>query len=178
MNTTSNTAFLKEMGITEWASRDATLISTSSEVFSANANAQENLAESSSIKISEGTWYFFGNTPQGEADLLFQGIIRALGLSRNDWLWKNLGDPLPKESSENGLSRVAFAFGAPTAQKLSGERDDLSSLRETILSVSDEFAEDIPLIASFDLAYLIGRPKEKALLWQDLLLAKSVLQNL
>jgi len=34
------------------------------------------------------------------------------------------------------------------------------------------------LIASFDLAHCLNRPKDKALVWQDLLLARSVLQSL
>jgi len=37
---------------------------------------------------------------------------------------------------------------------------------------------ELPLIASFDLADMLSRPGEKALLWQDLLLARSVLQNI
>jgi hypothetical protein len=34
------------------------------------------------------------------------------------------------------------------------------------------------VLATFDLSHLINRPKDKALLWQDLLLAKSVLNSL
>jgi DNA polymerase len=44
--------------------------------------------------------------------------------------------------------------------------------------LSNRSDEEIPVIASFDLAQLIAKPKDKALLWQDLLLAKSVLHNI
>jgi DNA polymerase len=44
--------------------------------------------------------------------------------------------------------------------------------------MNGEGLEDIPVLATFDLPYLLSRPKDKALLWQDLLLAKSVLLNL
>ena len=44
-------------------------------------------------------------------------------------------------------------------------------------SINTSNDEDIPVIASFDLAQAIARPTDKALLWQDLLLARSVLQN-
>lgn len=70
---------------------------------------------------------------------------------------------------------VAMAFGGPAAQTITGERDPLPQLRETILALHAE--EDIPVVATFDLNQLVGKPIDKALLWQDLLLAKSVLQN-
>ena len=73
---------------------------------------------------------------------------------------------------------MALAFGASAAQKLSGERDTLAELRETVLAFNVDGAEDIPLIATFELNHLIARPRDKALFWQDLLLAKSVLQNI
>jgi DNA polymerase len=50
-------------------------------------------------------------------------------------------------------------------------------LRETVLAMQADGAEELPLIATFELNQLIASPKHKALFWQDLLLAKSVLQN-
>jgi len=47
-----------------------------------------------------------------------------------------------------------------------------------VLGMIADGAEELPLIATFELSHLIGRPKDKALFWQDLLLAKSVLQNI
>ena len=57
-------------------------------------------------------------------------------------------------------------------------RSPLPLLRETVLALNTGSDGEIPVIASFDLAQLVAKPKDKALLWQDLLLAKSVLQNI
>ena len=177
MNRSTNAIFLKEMGITEWASRDTVAAARSTEVTA--SNTQEVQANAAPEKVSYGTWWFFGNKPQGDAEVLFQNAIRVLGLSPSEWSWKNPSDNLSAlEIPENGLPTIAFAFGGPAAQKLSGERDPLPELRETVLTLKYDLAEEIPLIASFDLAQLLSRPKDKSLLWQDLLLAKSVLQNI
>ena len=165
----TNSAFLKEMGITEWTSRDAVQPTAAPAV----------LTIESTERASSGIWWFFGNKPQGEAEILFQNIIRLLGLTPQEWSWKNPTEKFNAEQlPQNGLPIVALAFGGPAAQKLSGERDALPELRETVLAINADGAEDLPLIATFELNQLIARPKEKALFWQDLLLAKSVLQNI
>lgn len=169
MNMSTNSAFLKEMGITEWTSRDAVQQTAAPAV----------LATESTERTSSGIWWFFGNKPQGEAEILFQNIIRLLGLTPQEWSWKNPAEKFNLEQlPQNGLPIVALAFGGPAAQKLSGERDALPELRETVLAINADGAEDLPLIATFELNQLIARPKDKALFWQDLLLAKSVLQNI
>ena len=163
----THSAFLKEMGITEWSSKD--------EVQAASPEASSPAAE----KASQGHWWFFGAQPQGEAQALFQSVIRVIGLGPHEWSWKNASDNLKQlKAPDNGLPVVAFAFGGNVAQKITGEKDPLPQLRETILALNNEADEEIPVIASFDLAQLVARPKDKALLWQDLLLAKSVLQNI
>ena len=110
--------------------------------------------------------------------LLFQNLIRVLGLSSREWSWKFPGEDLSKlRLPEDGTPVVALAFGSSAAQKVTGERDPLPQLRETILALNTGNDDEIPVIATQDLAQIVGKPKEKALLWQDLLLAKSVLQN-
>lgn len=162
----THSAFLKEMGITEWSSKDAV---------QAGPEGSPPAAE----KVSHGHWWFFGVQPQGEAQALFQGVIRVLGLGPEEWSWKNAGDNLKQLTApDNGSPVIAFAFGGSVAQKITGEKDALPQLRETILALNNEADEEIPVVASFDLAQLVAKPKDKALLWQDLLLAKSVLQNI
>ncbi|OWS68920.1 DNA polymerase III subunit psi [Polynucleobacter campilacus] len=176
--TNTQTAFLKEMGITQWSARDSDASSPSESPQVASQDAALNSVEKVE-KISQGYWWFFGAQPQGEAQALFQNMIRALGLGRQEWSWKNTSDDLSQlKAPENGLPVVGFAFGGAVAQKITGERDALPQLRETILALNNGSDEEIPVIASFDLAQLIAKPKDKALLWQDLLLAKSVLQNI
>jgi DNA polymerase len=174
----SHSAFLKEMGITQWSTRDSDGLSsakTSSEAIPATDTKALEVVE----KTPQGYWWFFGAQPQGDAQALFQNVIRALGLGPEEWSWKHASDDLKQlQAPENGLPVVSFAFGGAVAQKITGERDALPQLRETILSLNNGSDEEIPVIASFDLAQLIAKPKDKALLWQDLLLAKSVLQNI
>ena len=158
----THSSFLKEMGITEWVARDG----TAPEAVSSNPVATEEAAVGHTPNAPRAHWWFFGAQPLGDAQLLFQNLIRVLGLASNEWSWKNPGDNLSKiQLPENGMPVVAFAFGGPTAQKITGERDTGND-------------DEIPVVASFDLAQLATKSKEKAMLWQDLLLAKSVLQNI
>ena len=172
--TSTSSAFLKEMGITEWTSRNA--IQATPETANAVSAPATESDNTPAQRTSYGTWWFFGNEPQGEAQILFQNIIRALGLSKNEWSWKNSSVDLSQLSNPE-TPVVAVAFGGPVAQKITGERDPLSQLRETVLALNTENEEEIPVIASFELNQVLTKPKDKALLWQDLLLAKSVLQN-
>ncbi|MBU3579982.1 DNA polymerase III subunit psi [Polynucleobacter sp. 73C-SIWE] len=163
----THSAFLKEMGITEWSSREE------------GVQASPEASSPAPGQVSQGHWWFFGAQPQGEAQALFQSVIRALGLGPQEWSWRNANDNLSQlKSPDSGLPVVAFAFGGSIAQKITGEKDALPQLRETILALNNGADEEIPVIASFDLAQLVAKPKDKALLWQDLLLAKSVLQNI
>lgn len=182
----TNSAFLKEMGITEWTSREATAAQThvmlAAQVATEQADpssAAASTALETRERISSGLWWFFGNKPQGDAELLFQSVIRVLGLAPQEWSWKNPAEQFNAELlPQDGMPIVAIALGGIAAQKLSGERDSLPELRETVLAINADGAEDLPLIATFELNQLIARPKDKALFWQDLLLAKSVLQNI
>ena len=182
----TNSALLKEMGITEWSLRDS-VPAKAHVMVSADVSTQEAepitaaapVISQACERISSGVWWFFGNKPQGEAEALFQSIIRVLGLTPQEWSWKNPADKFnPEMLPQDGTPIVALAFGGSAAQKLSGERDALPELRETVLALNADGAEDLPLIATFELNQLIARPKDKALFWQDLLLAKSVLQNI
>jgi DNA polymerase len=177
MNMSANSAFLKEMGITEWTSRDSAPEAAQATVATELTSHQPVVAEPKE-RVALGTWWFFGNKPQGDAEVLFQNIIRVLGLTPQEWSWKNPTEKIHLEQlPQDGSPIVALAFGGVAAQKLSGERDALPELRETVLAMQADGAEELPLIATFELNQLIASPKHKALFWQDLLLAKSVLQN-
>lgn len=174
----SHSEFLKEMGITEWVSRDKPLAIAA--VQSNPASSEEPSTQNTPTEnFAKAGWIFFGQQPQGDAQLLFQNIVRALGLAPYEWSWKSPTDPLNQITApDNGLPIVAFAFGGSVAQKITGERDSLPQLRETILALNTGNEDEIPVIASCDLTQALASPKEKAMLWQDLLLAKSVLQNI
>jgi DNA polymerase len=179
----TNSVFLKEMGITEWTSRDTVLESAKANSVSGAVNPTTPTTPTQVVtepkeRVSSGIWWFFGNQPRGDAEVFFQNIIRILGLTPQEWSWKNPAETLnPEQLPQDGSPIVAIAFGGSAAQKLSGERDGLPELRETVLAINADGAEDLPLIATFELNQIISSPKNKALFWQDLLLAKSVLQN-
>ncbi|WP_353202149.1 hypothetical protein [Polynucleobacter sp.] len=173
----TNASFLKEMGITAWHSRDS---SSHLEISETPVEQISKPIDLPAVDIpARYQWCFFGDQVQGDAQLLFQNITRLLELAPHEWLWVNPSDKSDLLSKINpNLPTVAIAFGGPAAQKITGERDSLPQLRETVLSLNGEGLEDIPVLATFDLPHLLSRPKDKALLWQDLLLAKSVLLNL
>lgn len=175
MNTNTHATFLKEMGITQWTSRD--VVSTETADYAQSTNL-EHIQEVTAARAPLGMWWFIGSKPQGDAELLMQSIVRSLGLSAQEWTWINPNELLdPKVLAKDDIPIVAITFGSSAAQKLSGERDPLPQLRQTILAFNQEGFEELPLIATFELNHLLSKPKDKALLWQDLLLAKSVLQN-
>jgi uracil-DNA glycosylase len=173
-------SFLKEMGITEWVDRsslseslDAPAIPQSKVQASPEptANAPEHATEIS------GHWIFIGTKPQGDALILFQNIVRVLGLPNGAWVWQDQKGNIDALIEASTVPLVAIAFGAASAQRLTGERAPLTELRGAIHSLMHGEA-DVPLIATLELAQVLARPQEKALLWEDLLLARSVLQSL
>ncbi len=171
----NHSSFLKEMGITEWISRDE--IQTQPEAPVAASSQAAPQETQTSPRASNGMWWFFGNEPQGDAKILFQNLIRVLGLAKNEWSWKTPAENLGQLTIPDSPV-VAVAFGGPVVQKITGERDPLPQLRETVLALNTGNDEEIPVIASFELNQVLTKPKEKAMLWQDLLMARSVLQNI
>ena len=161
----THSSFLKEMGITQWTSING---------------QQEVLAEpSAQNRWPQANWWFFGNPVQGDAQVLFENVIRVLGLSPQEWIWKSASENLSQLMlPSNGMPVVAIAFGGSVAQKITGERDALPQLRETVLALNSGNDEEIPVIATFDLTQILAKPQDKAFFWQDLLLSKSILQNI
>jgi DNA polymerase len=173
-------SFLKEMGITEWVDRSASIAPPSSSVAQqgsppASPEPIENASECAA-DIS-GRWIFIGTKPQGDALTLFQNIVRALGLPNSAWVWQDQKANIDALIESSPVPMVAIAFGAASAQRLTGENAPLTELRGAIHSLMHAEA-DVPLIATLELAQVLARPQEKALLWEDLLLARSVLQSL
>jgi DNA polymerase len=179
-NPSMRSSFLKEMGITEWVDR-------SNPAVPLNASAAPQGNPSASLEPTANTsecaadisarWIFIGTKPQGDALILFQNIIRALGLPNGAWVWQDQKANIDALIESSTVPLVAIAFGAASAQRLTGERAPLTELRGAIHSLMHGEA-DVPLIATLELAQVLARPQEKALLWEDLLLARSVLQSL
>jgi DNA polymerase len=180
-NSSMRSAFLKEMGITEWVDRSSPEVPLHTSAApqgnpqvspdESTVNASEHAAEIS------GRWIFIGTKPQGDALTLFQNIVRALGLLNGAWVWQDQKANIDALIEASTVPLVAIAFGAASAQRLTGEHAPLTELRGAIHSLMHGEA-DVPLIATLELAQVLARPQEKALLWEDLLLARSVLQSL
>ena len=172
-------SFLKEMGITEWVDRSslsAPLNTPAAPQSSASAPEPSTNTSEHAAEIS-GRWIFIGTKPQGDALTLFQNIVRVLGLPNGAWAWQDQKANIDALIESSTVPLVAIAFGAASAQRLTGEHAPLNELRGAIHSLMHGEAE-VPLIATLELAQVLARPQEKALLWEDLLLARSVLQSL
>jgi len=175
-------SYLKEMGISEWVPRESAPVESLSAEPLPISSLPVALEADPSI-----FWHFVGQTPQGDSAMLFENIIRSLRLKKNQWAWATLAElknnPIDTQANpQSSLLSVVLAFGQQAAQTLSGEKDGIGQLRETVLAVNPLFlknAEDeIPLIASFDLEHYLAKPHEKSGLWQDLLMARSVLSTI
>ncbi|MDO9014748.1 MAG: DNA polymerase III subunit psi [Polynucleobacter sp.] len=179
-NASMRSSFLKEMGITEWVDRSGLSASLStSAVPQSNTQASPELTANPSAHAAEisGRWIFIGTKPQGDAFTLFQNIVRALGLPNDAWAWQDQKASIDALIESSTVPLVAIAFGAASAQRLTGENVPLTELRGAIHSLMHGETE-VPLIATLELAQVLAKPQEKALLWEDLLLARSVLQSL
>ena len=167
--------YLKEMGISQWSLRNTGPSFTPQAPTDASESQVPDTQTPAQTKTNLAPkvyWLFYGKTLSGDTELLFMNIIRALGLVQGEWEWREPGNT---KAPDTPLPCIAFAFGADAAQLLSGEREPLESLRDVVLELS---GQDIPLVASFNLSHLLQKPNDKALAWQDLLLARSVLQSL
>jgi hypothetical protein len=173
-------SFLKEMGITEWVDRSslgASLTMPAGPQNNIQASPESTINPSAHAAEINGRWIFIGTKPQGDALILFQNIVRALGLPNEAWAWQDQKANIDALIESSTVPLVAIAFGAASAQRLTGENAPLNELRGAIHSLMHGEA-DVPLIATLELAQVLARPQEKALLWEDLLLARSVLQSL
>ena len=70
-------------------------------------------------------------------------------------------------------AQIIVAFGESVAQNLLTSQEKLENLHGKLHDMND-----IKLIATHELAYLLAYPLNKADLWQDLCLARNYLQNL
>ena len=166
-------SFLKEMGITQWVPRE------SGSVSDAPNPSLTQTEEAQPDQAPRFFWWFIGSQVQGDSQLLLQNIVRTLGLGSQEWRWIKPSEDLGTVMNlKPELTSVAIVFGESATHKITGEREPLLQLRQTVLGINQDGLEEIPVVATVDLGYLISKPKDKLLLWQDLLLAKSVLQSL
>ena len=100
MNTNYRSLYLKEMGISEWTLRgDASEPSkTQAPASTPTPTASENASTQINIE-PKVYWLFYGTRPSGEAEQLFQNMIRALSLLPSEWEWREPTDTSPPKNN-------------------------------------------------------------------------------
>jgi len=125
-----HSSFLKEMGITEWTSRDHAGASAQAPIKAVIHEESHSLGDVTTPQIFH--WWFFGDQPQGDTQILFQNMIRLLGLTASEWTWlKPLDKAKVLEVSNDNIPVVGLAFGSAADQKFTGERESVPQLVHT-----------------------------------------------
>ena len=153
-------------------------------------------------------WMLVGEAPGAEEDLrgepfvgqagrLLDAMLAALGLSREQHVYicnvlkcrpPNNRNPLPEEVAacapylreQLALVRpqLLVALGRFAAQSLLGTTASIASLRGKVHSI-DADGRPLPVVVTYHPAYLLrDRLAEKALVWQDLCLARATVPPL
>jgi uracil-DNA glycosylase len=148
------------------------------------------------------TWMFVGDAPGvdddsqgepflGEAGKLVDAMLRAANLKRGeDVFMTNVIKCRPPGNRTPTASEIAtctpyllrqialvqpkiiVAFGKIAMQALTGSELSITQLRGSV-----HYVAGIPLVATFNPAFLLRNMPEKAKVWDDLLLAKSTLAS-
>ena len=131
-----------------------------------------------------------GEAFSGEAGMLLTAMLKAMGYQRSDVYISNLvkcrtaenQDPSIEEVSacESYLKRqvellqpdLILALGSITAQRLLKSKSTLNRLRSQLHYID---GINVPIIVSFDPAYLLRSPNEKRKAWDDLQMAMKEL---
>lgn len=138
-----------------------------------------------------------GQPFSGPAGALLDAMLTAIGLSRADHVmlsylvfWRPPGDrvPTPAEIAlclpfmERAIAllapKVLVLCGALAAQTLLRSEAGLTQLRRKIHSYPAPKGPAIDALVMHNPVYLLGRPQEKALAWQDLQILEARLEEL
>lgn len=152
---------------------------------------------------TEADWLIIGEAPGAEEDRrgepfvgragqLLDAMLQSIGLDRQRAYIANIlkcrppnnRDPLPEEvvACEAYLSRqialmqpkMILAVGRIAAQNLLKSEQPIGRLRGQAHSYGQS---GIPVVVTYHPAYLLRSPQEKRKAWQDLLLARRLLQE-
>lgn len=125
----------------------------------------------------------------GPAGQFLDRMLAAIGLDRTSCYIALLcprrpipGPPTPEDIAQDiALTRAHIRLAAPRhllllganpVQALAGETAPITRVRGSWLSVDAGAAAPVPALATFNPAYLLRRPEEKARAWADLLALK------
>ena len=154
----SHNAYLAEMGITTWVSKDAASVAVA-------VSETPVVAE----KALQPVWTFIAPQMAGDARVLFDRILAALMLTPGD-----IELLTPQQAKDQPVGgQVVVAMGQRMGQELLGESDPFEELRGAVHAL-EVAGQEVPVILTYDPEHLLKKPADKAKVWQDLLLAKSL----
>ena len=154
----SHNDYLAEMGVSTWVSKDTAPLEV---IVSETPVVVE--------KAVKPLWTFITPQMTGDGRILFDRILAALMLTPDDI--ELLTHEQAKNQSVNG--QVVVAMGQRMGQDLLGESDPFEELRGAVHAL-EVAGQEVPVILTYDPDYLLKKPADKAKVWQDLLLAKSL----
>ena len=83
--------YLKEMGISQWSLRNTCPSFTPqapTDTSESQVQDTQTPAQAKTNLAPKVYWLFYGKALSGDTELLFQNIIRALGLVQGEWEWR------------------------------------------------------------------------------------------
>lgn len=128
----------------------------------------------------------------GRAGQLLTAMLEAIGLKRDQVYIANILKCRPPGNRNPSLAEVAcclpylerqvalvrprliLSVGAVSAHNLLGSTESVGRLRGQVHAYG---AEAVPLLVTYHPAYLLRQPAEKAKAWQDLKMAKRLLEQ-
>lgn len=145
---------LSEMGIPVWALR------------SGSGAVSEDLAPNEQILDVDCFVLIEPDSHNDQRHRLLQAILFSIGLTPDQFVMIN-SEQLAQLQNTSTEQKVLLVFGESLAQSLWGKSVARGQVVHQIVNV--------PIIVSFSLNELLLSPDNKALVWQDLLLAKQFL---
>jgi hypothetical protein len=103
--------YLKEMGISQWSLRNTGPSFTPqapTDTSESQVQDTQTPAQAKTNLTPKVYWLFYGKALSGDTELLFQNIIRALGLVQGEWEWR---EPSNTKAPDTPLPCIAFACG-------------------------------------------------------------------
>lgn len=165
---THSAALLKEHIVNEAVEPDLVEVASASDVTVEPTSTSQELTY---ISSDDGDWLFVmsSSVMSNEEQQLFQNICRAIRIKTK-----------PAETSTNSQmlissvpSKLLLALGEVAAQTLLLSIEPIETLRG-----QSHQLQGVTLIATYDLAYLLKTPADKAKAWSDLCMGLQVLQDL
>lgn len=161
----SQADYLNAMGISTWVVADGESATQSS-----GGGDMSSATQGMSVSGAQGfVWTFVLDQLSGDANILFDKMLASFMLKRADIQLINSSEALSGKAS----GQVVFAMGADLGKKLLQLQEPFNELRGAVHSLEVN-GEELPVVLSFHPEHLLKKPSDKALAWQDLLLARSL----